>query len=67
MLAMFVLFAQSLIEYTGTGASSGLTASIGSALSSLRDGLAAVDQRTWLMIGGGLLVLAFLTRRSRTR
>jgi len=62
---MPILFAQSLVEYTGISSSSSLSESVGAMLSNLWDGLRAVDQNTWMAIGGGVLVLAFLTRRSR--
>jgi hypothetical protein len=62
---MPMLFAQSLVEYTSVSTSSSLSESIGSLLSNLWDGLRIVDQTTWMAIGGVVLVLAFLTRRSR--
>ena len=62
---MPILFAQSLVEYTSISSSSSLTESVGALLSNLWDGLRGVDQNTWMAIGGGVLVLAFLTRRSR--
>ena len=59
------LLAQSLVEYSGISSNSTLSESVGSALSNLWDGLRNIDQNTWMAIGGALLVLAFLTRRSR--
>ena len=64
---MPLLVAQSLVEYTGLSSNSTLTEAVGAALSNLWDGLRAIDQNTWLAIGGALLLLAFLTRRSARR
>jgi len=59
------LFAQSLVEYSGISSTATLSESIGSLFTRFWDGVRNMDQNTWLAIGGGLLVLAFLTRRSR--
>lgn len=61
-----LLLAQSLLEYGGLGSSgSAVSDSLSDVGTRLVDSLRDVDQKTWLMIGGALLVLAFLTRRKR--
>ena len=62
---MPLLFAQSLVEYSGVSSNSTLAQSIGGMFNRFWDGARAMDQNTWLAIGGALVVLAFLTRRSR--
>jgi hypothetical protein len=62
---MPLVVAQSLVEYSGISSNSTLTQSIGAVLSNFWDGLRGVDQNAWYAIGGVVLVLAFLTRRSR--
>jgi len=62
---MPLLFAQSLVEYSGVSSNSTLAQSIGGMFNRFWDGARAMDQNTWLTIGGALVVLAFLTRRSR--
>lgn len=59
------LFAQSILEYVGISSRSELAGSARAFVSNLWDGLRGIDQRTWLIIGGVLIVLTFLTRRSR--
>ncbi|HUR35353.1 MAG TPA: hypothetical protein VM032_16225 [Vicinamibacterales bacterium] len=61
---MPLLLAQSLVEYSGVSANSTLTESMGTMLSNFMDGLRGVDQTTWMILGGVILVLAYLTRRS---
>lgn len=61
-----LLLAQSLLEYTGLGsAATSVSDALGELGARLVDGLRDVDRNTWLAIGGGVLVLAFLTRRKR--
>jgi hypothetical protein len=67
ILSMPLLVAQSLVEYSGLGANSTITESVGTALSNFWEGLRGIDQNVWIAIGGALLVLAFLTRRSARR
>ena len=62
---MPLLFAQSLVEYTGISSNATLTESLGSLFTRFWDGVRNIDQSAWIAIGGALLVLAFLTRRSR--
>lgn len=64
---MDAFFAQSILEYTKVGSASGLMDTVSTAVESLMDGLRDIDQRTWMIIGGVLLVLMFLTRQSRRR
>jgi len=59
------LFAQSLVEYSGISSNATLSEQIGSLFSRFWDNVRAMDQNTWIFIGGAVLVLAFLTRRSR--
>ena len=59
------LFAQSLVEYSGITTNATLPEQIGSLFGRFWDGVRAMDQNTWLAIGGAVVVLAFLTRRSR--
>jgi uncharacterized membrane protein len=61
---MPLLFAQSLLEYSGVSSNATLTQQIGSLFTRFWDGVRAMDQNTWIAIGGAVLVLAFLTRRS---
>jgi uncharacterized membrane protein len=66
MPLMPFLFAQSLLEYSGAaGSNATLAESIGSLFTRFWDTVRNMDQNTWIAIGGGLLVLAFMTRRSR--
>lgn len=60
-------FAQSILEYVGLGSRSELANSGRAFVSNLWQGLRDIDQQTWMIIGGVLIVLWFLTRRSRTR
>ena len=60
-------FAQSILEYVGLGSRTELTGSARAFVSSLWQGLRDIDQRSWMIIGGVLVVLWFLTRRSRMR
>jgi hypothetical protein len=62
---MPLLFAQSLVEYSGISSNATLTESLGSLFSRFWDGVRNIDQSAWIAIGGTLVVLAFLTRRSR--
>ena len=62
---MPLLFAQSLVEYSGVSSNSTLAQSIEGMFNRFWDGARAMDESTWLTIGGALVVLAFLTRRSR--
>ena len=62
-----LVFAQSIIEYVGLGSRSDVTGSARAFVSNLWQGLRDIDQRSWLIIGGVLVVLWFLTRRSRMR
>ncbi len=62
---VYVFFAQSILEYTAVGSVSGLADTLRTAASSLMDGLKDIDQRTWMVIGGVLVVMMFLTRQSR--
>ena len=62
---MPLLFAQSLVEYSGVSSNSTLAQSIECMFNRFWDGSRGMDQSTWLTIGGALVVLAFLTRRSR--
>ena len=59
------LFAQSLIEYSGISSNATLGESISSLFTRFWDGVRLMDQNTWIFIGGALLVLAYMTRRSR--
>jgi len=60
-----LLFAQALGEYSGVSASAPLPGSIDQFGSNVWDRLRAVDQQTWWIIGGALLVLMIVTRRSK--
>ena len=60
-------FAQSILEYVGLGSRSEMTGSARTFVSNLWQGLLDVDQQTWMIIGVVLMVLWFLTRRSRMR
>ena len=62
-----LLFAQSILEYGQVSSGSSMFERIQTFGSNAWDGLRNVDQRTWLIIGGVLLVLMFLTRRSGRR
>jgi hypothetical protein len=63
---MPLLFAQSLVEYSGVSSSGAtVTESLTSLFSRFWDGVRNVDQNAWIAIGGTLVVLAFLTRRTR--
>jgi hypothetical protein len=62
---MPLLFAQSLLEYSGVSSNATLPEQIGSLFTRFWDSVRNMDQNTWIAIGGGLLVLAFMTRRSR--
>jgi hypothetical protein len=61
-----LLFAQSMTEYSGLS-SKPVLESLKELWSNLTDGLKGVDQTTWMVIGGVLLVLLYLTRRTRRR
>ncbi|MEQ1907261.1 MAG: hypothetical protein ABMA15_00460 [Vicinamibacterales bacterium] len=61
------LFAQSILEYVGLGSWSEVNDSARIFISNLWQGLLGIEQRTWMIIGGVLIVLWFLTRRSRMR
>ena len=65
MPLMPFLFAQSLLEYSGVSSNSTLAESIGSVFTRFWDGVRMMDQNTWIAIGGAVLVLAYMTRRSR--
>ena len=68
MFLMRILpFAQSILEYVGLGSAPELADSARTFVSNLWQGLQDIDQRTWMIIGGVLVVLWFLTRRSRMR
>ncbi len=58
-----LLFAQTLGDLTRLSGS--WLESIEELGSHLWDGLLAIDRRTWLTIGGALLVVMFLTRRRK--
>ena len=58
-------FAQSILEYVSLGSRSEVTDSASTFVSNLWQGLRGIDQRSWMIIGGVLVVLWFLTRRSR--
>ena len=60
-------FAQSILEYVGLGSQSAVTDSVSTFVSNLWTGLLRIDQQTWMIIGVVLIVLWFLTRRSRMR
>ena len=60
-------FAQSILEYVGLGSRSAVTDSVSTFVSNLWTGLLRIDQQTWMIIGVVLMVLWFLTRRSRMR
>ena len=60
-------FAQSILEYVGLGSRSAVTDSVSAFVSNLWTGLLRIDQQTWMIIGVVLIVLWFLTRRSRMR
>lgn len=60
-----LLFAQSITEYSGVSSRPAVSDSLQELWSHLMDGLRAVDQSTWMAIGGVILVLMFLTRRTR--
>ena len=60
-------FAQSILEYVGLGSRSEVTDSASTFVSNLWQGLLGIDQRTWMIIGVVLIVLWFVTRRSRMR
>ena len=68
---MFIMrmlpFAQSILEYVGLGSRSAVTDSVSTFVSNLWTGLLRIDQQTWMIIGVVLMVLWFLTRRSRMR
>ena len=68
---MFIMrmlpFAQSILEYVGLGSRSAVTDSVSTFVSNLWQGLLRIDQQTWMIIGVVLIVLWFLTRRSRMR
>lgn len=57
-------FAQGILELSKTS-NQPLSDSLREALRSFEDSLRDVDQQTWLIIGGALLVLWFFTRRRR--
>ena len=61
------LFAQSILEYVGLGSRSEVSDSVSTFVSNLWQGLLGIDQQTWMIIGVALIVLWFLTRRSRRR
>jgi hypothetical protein len=61
-----LLFAQTLGEYAATSSRS-LSESLREFWLHLVDGLKDVDQATWMIIGGVLLALLYLTRRSGRR
>ena len=68
MLFMRIVpFAQSILEYLGVSSRSDMVDSARTFVSNLWLGLRDIDQRTWVIIGGVLIVLWFLTRRSRMR
>ena len=60
-----LFFAQSLGEYAGAGSQAPVGGSLQSAWSTIVNRLSGVDQQTWLIIGGVLLVLVLFTRRSK--
>ena len=60
-------FAQSILEYVGLGSRSAVTDSVSTFVSNLWTGLLRIDRQTWMIIGVVLIVLWFLTRRSRMR
>ena len=60
-----VLFAQSILEYSGSNSRASVVDTLRSAASALADGLEDIEPRTWMIISGVLLVLVFLTRHSR--
>ena len=68
MFLMRILpFAQSILEYVGLGSRSEVSDSVSTFVSNLWQGLLGIDQQTWMIIGVALIVLWFLTRRSRRR
>jgi hypothetical protein len=62
-----VLFAQALGEYAGAGANVPLAGSARDVGSNLLNSLRGVDQQTWLIAAGCLVLLLFFTRRSKRR
>ena len=68
MLFMRIVpFAQSILEYIGVSSRSDVADLARAFVSNLWQGLRDIDQQTWMIIGGVLIVLWFLTRRSRMR
>lgn len=59
-----VLFAQSVLEYSRPS-NLPLVDSMREVFSNFVRGLRDIDQQTWLIIGGVLVVLWFFTRRRR--
>ena len=66
-LMRIVPFAQSILEYIGISSRSDMAEAARTFVSNLWQGLRDIDQRTWMIIGGVLIVLWFVTRRSRMR
>ena len=66
-LMRLVPFAQSILEYGGSGSRPRAFDSFKALASNLLDGLKGIDQQTWMLIAGVLIVLTILTRRSRSR
>lgn len=60
-----ILFAQALGEYAGAGANVPLGGSARDVGSSVLNSLRAVDQQTWLIAAGCLVLLLLFTRRSK--
>lgn len=59
------LFAQAVFEYVGLANRAPMFDSIREAAEAFFRGLKDIDQQTWMLIGGILLVTMVLTRRSR--
>ncbi len=62
--AVMSLFAQGILEFSRASSQS-LSDSLKEAFSNFEDGLRDIDQQTWLIIAGVLIVLWFFTRRRR--
>lgn len=58
------LFAQGVLEFSRTSTQA-LPDSLREIVSNFENGLRDVDQQTWLIIAGVLIVLWFFTRRRR--
>jgi hypothetical protein len=61
----FGLFAQSVFEYSSAKSRTDAVDTLRAAGAALLKGLEGIDSQTWMIIGGVLLVLMFLTRHSR--